>query len=257
MNVKCIAMLKRCRWGPAWVASGVILVCGTALRPSPAASPDAKGPPAKQQNAPEKTKTPAAKDLFDGKTLSAWKTPPDMAGQGKVYVKDGAIVMEPGHSMTAVVWGGKPPGGNYELMLDGMRLEGSDFFCTTTFPVGRSFCSLVVGGWGGTLVGLSNVDHYDASENQTSSSQDFQDKKWYTVRIRVTDARIDAWIAGKQVVRQDRKDHVFDLRMECEPCRPLGICTWSTKGAVKNIRLRELTTEEAAAAAKEKDQREE
>jgi hypothetical protein len=256
MNVKCIATLKTRRRRPVSVVLSVIFVCSLAVRLSPAATPETKGPPAKQAPA-EKAKTPPTKELFDGKTLSGWKTPADMAGQGKVYVKDGTIVMEPGESMTAVVWSGKPPLNNYELTLDGMRLEGSDFFCTTTFPVGQGSCSLVVGGWGGTLVGLSNVDHYDASDNQTSSSQDFQDKKWYPVRIRVSDARIDAWIDGKQVVRQERKDHVFDVRMECDPCRPLGICTWSTKGAVKNIRLRELTAKEAAAAAKEKDQREE
>ena len=29
--------------------------------------------------------------------------------------------------------------------------DGSDFFCTTTFPVGDAFCSFVVGGWSGTV----------------------------------------------------------------------------------------------------------
>jgi hypothetical protein len=227
----------------------LVVVCSVAVGPLTASPADEKPPAGKE-------KSPAAKDLFDGKTLSAWKRA-DMPGQGKVYVKDGAIVMDPGESMTAVVWTGKPPRTNYELTLDGTRLEGGDFFATTTFPVGDSFCSLVMGGWGGSVVGLSNVDHADASENSTSTSREFKDKTWYHIRIRVTDARIDAWIDGKQVIQKGRKGHVFDLRMECDPCRPLGICTWDTKGAVKNIRLREVSLKEAAAVAKEASEEEE
>lgn len=182
---------------------------------------------------------PAWKELFDGKTLEGWKAP-RFGGEGKVYVKDGAIVMDTGAMMTGIAWTGKPPKNNYELALEGIRLEGSDFFCTTTFPVGEEHCSLVVGGWGGLLVGLSNVDRRDASENQTTSTYDFEENKWYRIRIRVTDKAIEAWIGDKQVVDQPRKEHTFGIRDEVDLCRPLGICTWITKGAVRNIRLREL-----------------
>jgi hypothetical protein len=248
MSVKSMAMFPCGRSWRVGIVLGLVLAVGvgTVVAARAWAAEKEKGPAAEDQG-------PVARNLFDGKTLGDWK-PVKMVGQGKVYVKDGAIVMEPGELMTAVIWSGKPPKTNYELMLDGMRLEGSDFFCTTTFPVGDSFCSLVVGGWGGTVVGLSCVDHYDASENATSSSREFKDKTWYPVRIRVSDSRIDAWIDNKQVVHQERKDHKFDVRMECDPCRPLGICTWNTKGAVKNIRLRELSAREVAAIAKEKSE---
>jgi len=255
MSVKSIARCKSRRWRLLGIVLGLVLAVGAGIAAVPRGLAGEKGPAAKQDGPAAKQDGPAAKDLFDGKTLAGWQAP-KMVGQGKIYVKDGALVMEPGELMTAVVWTGKPPRTNYELSLDGMRLEGSDFFCTTTFPVGESFCSLVVGGWGGTVVGLSSVDHYDASENSTSSSREFKDKTWYRVSIRVSDARIDAWIDGKQVVRQERKDHKCDLRMECDPCRPLGICTWNTKGAVKNIRLRELSAKEVAAVAKEKSETE-
>ena len=142
--------------------------------------------------------------------------------------------------MTGVTWTGKVPHNNYELALEGMRLDGSDFFCTTTFPVGDEPCTLVVGGWGGQLIGLSNVNYQDASENLTSSTMDFKNHQWYRVRIRVTDAAIEAWIDGRQVVNQPRKDHKFGIRIEVELCRPLGISTWDTTGAVRNIRLRAL-----------------
>ena len=56
--------------------------------------------------------------------------------------------MEAGSTMTGVTWTGKVLRNNYELTLEGMRLDGSDFFCTTTFPVGDEPCTLVVGGSG-------------------------------------------------------------------------------------------------------------
>jgi len=182
---------------------------------------------------------PAAKDLFNGKTLEGWKVT-DFGGEGKVIVRDGAIVMERGNQMTGITWSGKPPRNNYELTLEGKRIEGSDFFCTTTFPVGDNYCSFVTGGWGGSLIGLSNIDHMDASENQTSSSRKFKNNTWYQFRIRVTEEKIEVWIDKDQVVDQSRKDHTFGVRIECDASRPLGISTYESVGAVRNIRLKEL-----------------
>ena len=182
---------------------------------------------------------PAAKDLFNGKTLEGWKVT-DFGGEGKVVVRDGAIVMQRGNQMTGITWTGKPPRSNYELTLEGKRIEGSDFFCTTTFPVGDTCCSFVTGGWGGRIIGLSNVDYMDASENQTSASREFKNNTWYRFRIRVSDEKIEVWIDNDQVVDQGRKDHVFGVRIECDPSRPLGVATYDTVGAVRNIRLKEL-----------------
>ncbi len=184
----------------------------------------------------------AWKNLFDGKTLKGWKVP-EFGGEGEVYVKDGMIVMEMGSSMTGITWTGDLPRNDYELTLEGMRIDGCDFFCTTTFPVGKDQCSLVTGGWGGMVVGLSNVDYYDASDNMTTTFYDFKPKTWYPVRIRVTAAKIEAWIGDEQVVDQPRKGHKFGIRAECDLCQPLGISTWCTTGAVRNIRIRRLTSD--------------
>jgi len=180
-----------------------------------------------------------SKDLFNGKSLEGWKVT-DFGGEGKVDVRDGAIVMQRGSQMTGITWAGKPPRNNYELTLEGKRIEGSDFFCTTTFPVGDKYCSFVTGGWGGSIIGLSNVDHMDASENSTSTSRNFKNNTWYKFRIRVTNEKIEVWIDKDKVVDQSRQDHEFGLRIECDACRPLGIATYDTVGAVRNIRLTEL-----------------
>lgn len=200
-------------------------------------------PPLKQAGAAPAANKAKWKDLFDGKSLKGWKAT-NFGGEGKVEVKDGMAVMEMGNDMTGITYAGQPPRDNYELSLEGMRLEGGDFFCTTTFPVGKEPCSLVVGGWGGTVVGLSCIDGYDASENPSTKFMSFKDKQWYKIRIRVSEPRIEAWIGTEKMVSIDRKDHKFSVRMECDPCVPLGIATWRTKGAVRNIRIRDLTAEE-------------
>ena len=132
-------------------------------------------PAAAQQKAPPKDKPRVGLEApFRRQEPRGWKSTP-FGGEGKVYVKDGAIVMEMGSDMTGVTWTGKPPRSNYEISLEGMRIEGTDFFCTTTFPVGKEYCSLVMGGWGGSIVGLSSIDSYDASENATTKIDRFQE----------------------------------------------------------------------------------
>jgi hypothetical protein len=190
------------------------------------------------------------KILFDGKTLEGWKVT-KFDNEGVVKIEDGAILMEQGDPMTGITWTGELPRENYELELDGMRVRENDFFCTTTFPVGEAPCSLVVGGWGGSVVGLSSVDGYDASENPTTKILNFTEKQWYHMRIRVTEKTVQAWIDDREVVHQGRDGHHFSIRFEVNLSKPLGIAAWNTVGAVRNIRLRQLTPEEIAAGKKE------
>ena len=77
---------------------------------------------------------------------------------------------------------------DYVLSYEACRAAGSDFFGTVTFPVLKpdQHLTLVLGGWGGGLVGLSNIDHLDASENATRSEMTFNNDVWYAVRIEVS-----------------------------------------------------------------------
>jgi hypothetical protein len=184
------------------------------------------------------------KPLFDGKTLKGWKSA-NFGGEADVVVEEGAIVMDRGSNMTGVTYDRDDfPKTNYEVTLEGKRLKGIDFFCTTTFPVGNDHCSLVVGGWAGAVVGLSSIDGKDASENETRKNMGFDNDKWYRVRIRVTPERISAWIDKDQVVDLATKGRKISIRPECELSRPFGICTWSSVGAVRDIRVRMLTEAE-------------
>jgi len=184
--------------------------------------------------------------LFDGKTLGKWK-PGDFWKPGKVHVEDGAILLEQGRGdMTGITWGGDPamlPRIDYEIVLEAMRVEGSDFFCGLTFPYKQSCATLIVGGWGGGLVGISSLDGMDASENETTTYMEFENKRWYTIRLRVTENHIQAWIDDKEVVDVEPGEREVDVRIEVEASKPLGIAAWNTKAALKNIRLRRLLDE--------------
>ena len=178
--------------------------------------------------------------LFDGKTLAGWKET-DFGGNGQVEIKDGQIILHMG-TMTGVTWtnGAILPRANYEIQLEAMRVEGSDFFCGLTFPIGQEPCSLIIGGWGGGLVGLSSIDGDDAANNNTTRNMVFDNGRWYAIRLRVTPKKIEAWIDKDKVVDVDTEDKKFSVRFEVEPSIPLGIATYATTGALRNIRLKKL-----------------
>jgi 3-keto-disaccharide hydrolase len=178
--------------------------------------------------------------LFDGKSLTNWQST-KFGGDGDVKVENGQIILEAGKTLTGITWsGGELPKTNYEIAMQGMRVAGHDFFAGITFPVGESFCSLILGGWGGSVVGLSSINFLDASENETSQSMEFENGRWYTVRIRVTPEKIQAWLDDRQIIDQALKDNKIGVRIEVEPSKPLGIATWKTTGALRDIKLRRL-----------------
>lgn len=177
--------------------------------------------------------------LFDGESLGQWKQTP-FEEDGKSYVANGRIVMAMGRDMSGITWTGPLLRMNYEISLEAMRVEGGDFFCGLTFPVNDSPCTLVVGGWGGGLVGLSCIDYYDAANNMTSKNLDFESGKWYQIRLRVTRKMIQAWIDDELMVNFEWPGHKLDVRFEVEPSVPLGIATWQTAGAVRNIEVRQV-----------------
>ena len=204
---------------------------------------DSGGPtPPNEPNEPDVAGSlqPVETSLFDGMTLGQWKIT-DFGGQGAVYVKDGSIFLEMGNYMTGVTWAGPVVRMNYEIELEAMRVAGSDFFCGLTFPVDANSCSLILGGWGGGLCGLSSLDFYDASENETTQFIEFETGRWYRVRLRVTPNKIEAWLDDEKLVDVVTTGRIIDIRSEVDLSQPLGISTWCTTGAIRNIYLQTLS----------------
>lgn len=188
--------------------------------------------------------------LFDGKSLEGWKKT-DFYKAGEVKVEDGKIVMSAGTSMTGVTCTRSDlPTTNYEFRYEAMRIDGRDFFAAATFPVGKSFITLVNGGWGGGITGLSSLDGMDASENETTQSFHYQSKTWYRFRVRVTDKMIRCAIDDKEIVAVNHQDRRVNTRIETRRNQPLGFATWETSGAVRGVKVRRLTDAEIAEANK-------
>ena len=228
--------------------------------------------------------------LFDGKTLDDWSVP-QWEEDKKVEIvgssdsdsadkadKTGAYIVVGGNDLASGIKYNKPfPKSNYEILYQAKRVKGYDFFGTITFPVKESHCSFVTGGWSGSVIGLSSINGYDASENETTGFYAFKDKQWYQIRVCVTDDCIRVWLwpvddDGNPDIKKDTgspsaasskaeaalqleieqpkvdltlaDDKRISTRLEVTPFRPLGISTWNTVGHLRDIKFRELSPQE-------------
>jgi hypothetical protein len=243
---------------------GAIALAGVAALAAPLALADdkpaeAKSAEAKPADEPKAADTekkdekdkPKPRSLFDGKELGDWKAS-SFPSQGRVEIKDKHIEIGTGEGCSGITYKGKFPTTNYELSLEAMRVDGSDFFCGLTFPVKPAAdhprldpekkdevwpCTLVIGGWGGGVTGLSSIDGNDASENSTSQYKTFESGQWYKVRLRVTEKKIEAWIDKEKVIDFTIGHRKLSIRIEVEESKPLGIATWRTTGAVRNLEV--------------------
>lgn len=177
--------------------------------------------------------------MFDGSSFGEWTTTV-FGGEGETLVRDGKIWLDPGSPLTGVHWTGSFPRIDYEFSVDAQRVDGSDFFCGLTFPVGDDHLTLVLGGWGGSLVGISCLDDKDASDNKTMRTMLFEDRTTYRVGIRVTPTRVVATLDGKTIVDLDPRAHRLSLRPEVEPSKPLGISCFATTATLERLRWRPL-----------------
>lgn len=203
-------------------------------------------------NLPAAEPAGAERPLFDGVSLKGWR-PSAFDSQAAVKIEPTfrsdrpAIILEKSDHLSGIsrTDGETLPRTNYEISLEAMRLAGGDFFCGLTFPVGDSACTLVIGGWGGMVVGISCIDNADASENETTTSRDFRSDRWYKIRLRVTPKKLEAWIDDEKAVDFETEGRRLDLRFgEIKHSLPLGIAAYETRAALRDITLRILPPEE-------------
>jgi hypothetical protein len=187
----------------------------------------------------EKSEVVDENSLFNGKTLDGWKIT-QYGTEGPVLVSEGKIILNYGDGCTGVTWERDFPKVNYEVTLEAQRTVGNDFFCGITFPVNDEFCSLIIGGWGGPVVGLSSIDGNDAEHNSTRILKKFEKNTWYIIKLQVTDEKIIAWIDEEKLVDFSYPGHRLSLRAEVQLSKPFGLFTWQTTGEIRNIRMHKL-----------------
>ena len=178
------------------------------------------------------------KPLFNGVALGEWKATP-FERSPVPRVEDSAILLPAGQPLTGVTWSGTFPATDFELRFEALRLQGGDFFASVTFPAGGDFATLVLGGWGGDIVGISSIDGWDASDNETRTYFNFDTGRWYAFRLQVSRERIMAWIDGERVVNVEIAGRTISLRRgEMQLSVPLGFASYNTAGRIRKIEYR-------------------
>jgi len=201
------------------------------------------------QGDPKSNSMPANSErqlLWKGDRFEDW-TVTEFGSQREVKpLEGGGFEIEAGYPLsgvhsTAFEW----PKGNYEMEWEFQRVEGNDFPCCLTFPVNDSHCSVVIGGWGGTLVGLSCIDGKDAAHNETAKHLVLENGKWYQARLRVEGKRIHWWIGDKEIISYDVGEKKLTVRNEVQLSQPLGICSFETKARIREFRLYSLSPQKS------------
>ena len=90
------------------------------------------------------------------------------------------------------------------------------------------------------MVGISSIDGIDASENITRTWMNFENNQWYNIRVNVTEEFISCFIDDIAIVMVSVKDHRFSVRPEVYLSKPLGISSWVTTAALRNLKFREI-----------------
>ncbi|MEM9480857.1 MAG: family 16 glycoside hydrolase [Verrucomicrobiota bacterium] len=187
-------------------------------------------------------------ELIEKDSLKGWKVLDNWIGGGaESTVEDGVLRVGSGAPMNGIMLdeetASQLPDGPYEIKVEARRVEGQDIFLGLTFPVpGREACvTLIAGGWGGGITGISSIDYRDASQNSTMSDQRYENDEWYEFRIEVRSDDIQVWLDGRIIVNAFIRDRHIGMRPgEVEQVQPFGLITWETVAEVRRLKVTEL-----------------
>ncbi len=185
-------------------------------------------------------------DLLDPRFHTYWEKA-NIPEEGNFSIQNKELTLMPGLPMSGckfTAWGTLGlPSIHYSIEYEAMRADGDDIFGMCTFPVSshQAHATFVIGGWGGTLTGISSIDFKDASENSTRAEQRFQNGAWHHVRIEVRAEDLRVWVNHKRVVNVSILGRRVSLRPGyIDHCLPFGFATWNTTGKIRHVQIRKL-----------------
>jgi hypothetical protein len=185
-------------------------------------------------------------ELFTPQQIAKWREAA-VARSGGINQETDGFTLKEGSPMTGITFpswfGDGMPVVNYAIEYGAMRVSGGDFFGSATFPVRdkETFVTFVLGGWGGSQVGLSCIDGYDASENATGSSQKFENGRWYQIRIEVRPKEIKVLLDGRPIILTNIAGRTLGLRAgEIDQCMPFGFAAYGSTGRVRDCVVERL-----------------
>ena len=179
--------------------------------------------------------------LFDGTTLTGWEII-QYGGEGEPYANNGVLVLPSATAgmMTGLCWiGDSLPVNNYTIYYEARRVQGYDIFAGLSFPYKDTFASLILGGWGGIVNGISCVDGFDASDNETTQHFSLNNNEWYPVQLFVTTDSIRAFVGDKQAVNLATAGKNLYLRPGSYTTS-LTLWTYLTTGEIRDLRIKKL-----------------
>ena len=158
-------------------------------------------------------------------------------------VENGQIILEAGKDLTGITWTGeKPPDRNYELDAAGQARRGRGLFCRGHLPC-RRLVLLADSRWVGRH-GRRAVEHQRygrVGERDVAVNRVRRRAAGTTIRLRVTAEKIEAWLDERRIVDVALKGNQIDTRIEMILSQPIGMASWRTKAALRDIRLRRLS----------------
>ena len=181
----------------------------------------------------------AWRELYDGSDLSSWEL--GVYGESDEYevLEDGVVIPQTA-ALAGMTFRGGLPTVPYRLSVEATRLYGADFFLGVTFPVADDHLTLVLGGWGGMVSGLSSLDGIDASRNATRTLRHFPNGRRHEIAIEVTESAVRVRVDGEAFLSTSLEGREVGLRVDVEPSAPLGIATYATSTQLHRVQVLEL-----------------